>query len=131
MKLPDRFMVIDDDQITTIICEQALAKFSPVTPTKIFNDPEVALETIKEEYGVSNDNIPTVMFLDINMPAMTGWEFLDEFKNFSAELRKQFTIFILSSSINEQDKEKADANPFVSGFISKPLRLQTLIQILA
>jgi len=129
MKIPDRFMVIDDDKTTTILCQHALRKFSNVTPLMTFMDPELALNAIREEYGVKDAYIPTVMFLDINMPVMTGWDFLEAFKDFSIEVRKQFTIYILSSSIDQRDETRSKLNPFVSGHISKPLKLESIKQI--
>ncbi|CAN5646885.1 hypothetical protein BH10BAC5_BH10BAC5_22820 [soil metagenome] len=74
----------------------------------------------------SGSEKPTVLFLDINMPSMTGWEFLEEFRKFSKTVHKQFTIYMLSSSVDSSDKEKASSNIFVSGYISKPLRQETL-----
>ena len=61
------------------------------------------------------------------MPSMTGWEFLDIFQQYSKEVRNLYNIYILSSSVNPYDKDKAERHPHVSGFISKPLS-QTSIE---
>src|SRR5438552_3858293 len=97
---------------------------------KLFIWPELALEFISKEYGKAGANNRTILFLDIDMPTLNGWDFLDEFKNFSDSIQQQFTIFIVSSSISKQDKEKAAKYKFVSGFISKPLTKDSLKQIL-
>jgi len=122
-------MVIDDDKTTTILCEHTLRKFSPITPLIVYMEPEIALEAIEKEYGIERSNIPTVMFLDINMPGMSGWEFLEKYEKFDAKIHAQFTIYVLSSSIDERDHERSQSNPFVSGHLSKPLRLESVIQI--
>jgi CheY-like chemotaxis protein len=122
IKTPDRFIVVDDDLTTTIICENVLLNFSTEIPVQIFLNPDEALDAIKNEYHENGSTLSTVLFLDINMPAMTGWEFLEIFKNFNTDIHKQFTTYILSSSIDRNDIERAEADTFVSGFMSKPLR---------
>ena len=121
IQLPDRFIVIDDDTINNTICELALKKVFKDIDVKLFDLPVLAFKEIAEEYSLSASAIPTVLFLDINMPEMTGWAFLDKFKELDSRVRNQFTIFILSSSIDHRDREKAGFNPLVSGFIEKPL----------
>lgn len=126
MKIPQLFMVVDDDRTNNMICEFALRRFSSIPAIKTFIDPEVALQCIKDSYSVQEINISTVLFLDINMPVMTGWDFLDVFKDFSQEIKQQFIIYILSSSIDERDKEKAETDPLVKGFLSKPLSAEII-----
>ncbi len=120
MKLPERFIVVDDDRSNNLICEYTLRRFSASTDIKTFLDPEVALEHISN-YSTLQVNTPTVLFLDINMPVLDGWEFLEIFENFTDNIKQQFTIYILSSSIDLRDLERADKNPLVTGFLSKPL----------
>lgn len=129
MKLPERFIVVDDDPTNNMICEFTLRRFSSLTNIKTFIDPEVALLFIKETYSAAETNAPTVLFLDINMPVLTGWDFLDIFKDFTTQLKQQFIIYILSSSIDERDKEKAETNPLITGFLSKPLSVKIISSI--
>jgi len=63
------------------------------------------------------------------MPVMMGWEFLDEFKKLSSGIQNHFKIYILSSSVDERDKERAAREPLVEGFISKPISKDRLIQL--
>ena len=123
------FIVVDDDRTSNVICTHTVRKLFKENLITIFSEPEDALKNIEEEYGNADKNIATVLFLDINMPSMSGWEFLEMFKNFSADIQKQFTIYMLSSSVDEDDKEKAEKNALVSGFISKPLTLSKLNDI--
>lgn len=121
MKLPERFIVVDDDRSNNIICEFSLRRFSPITEIKTFLDPEKALEFIKESYTETSFNTPTVLFLDINMPVITGWDFLEIFQEFEQIVKEQFTIYLLTSSIDQRDLEKAETNPIVKGLLPKPL----------
>ncbi|WP_286761796.1 response regulator [Salegentibacter sp. UBA1130] len=123
-----RYMVVDDDPTNNMICEFTIKRFDSAGDIKIFSIPEEALSFIAEEYSVENKKRPTILFLDVNMPTMTGWEFLDEFLKFEESVKNQFTIYILSSSI-EDFKEKAEIYTSIKGFISKPLKINNLEEI--
>lgn len=122
-------MVVDDNATNNLICKYTIRKFSEEADISIFTEPEEALDFIKEGYGKKIGEGFTILFLDINMPYMTGWEFLDEFKGLNGEIQNQFIIYMLSSSVDERDKEKAKNNPFVSGFYSKPLTVQSIKEL--
>lgn len=121
MKIPQCFMVVDDDATSNMICEFALRRFSPNTEIKTFSNPETALKFIEQSYADQNNSKSTVLFLDINMPILNAWDFLDIFKNFPEHLIENFVIYVLTSSIDSRDKEKANLNPLVSGSLCKPL----------
>ena len=127
--LPQRFIVVDDDRSNNLICQCSLRRFSAGTEIKTFLDPEVALQYIKDSYDDLSE-IPSVIFLDINMPAITGWEFLEIFNEFSVSIKEQFVIYMLTSSIDARDKERAELNPLVQGFLSKPLSTQLISKVL-
>jgi len=128
MILPKRFIVVDDNRTNNIICEYAIRKWNKGVAVHLFTEPERALQSIQQEYVEAPVDGPTVLFLDINMPTITGWEFLDHFRLFEAKVHEQFVIYILTSSVDERDKEKADSDPLVAGFISKPLTHTTVQQ---
>lgn len=120
--MKQRYMVVDDDTTNNMICEFTIKRVDSTANIKMFTIPEDALAYIKAEYSKTEPGMPTVLFLDVNMPTMTGWEFLDCFKHFDKAVKEQFTIYILSSSI-EDFVEEAKIYPFISGFFSKPLRI--------
>jgi CheY-like chemotaxis protein len=126
-----RFLIVDDDPINNFICK-GMIRATVKTPFIItdFTCPEKALDFIREEYSNMPADFPeTVMFLDINMPVMSGWEFLDVFDTLDEHIKSMFTIYILSSSVAPADKEKAEAHPYVSSFISKPVTQEILAAI--
>jgi CheY-like chemotaxis protein len=125
MKKKLRYMVVDDDATNNMICKFTIKRFDIDADIKMFTVPEKALSFIKEDYGKTSEAVPTVLFLDINMPTMTGWEFLDVFMQLDESLKEQFTIYILSSSIEDFTKE-AEIYNCIQGFLSKPLKIINL-----
>lgn len=120
------FMLVDDDETNNLICRLTIKnKISPDN-IHVFSKPEKGLEFIKS-YPVIGKK-PIILFLDVNMPTMTGWEFLEVFQNLDHEIQQNFHIYILSSSIQDF-KTEAETFPFVQGFLSKPLKAKTLEQI--
>lgn len=125
---PQHYMVVDDDSTNNLICEFTIRKFNRNAIVSSHLEPEKALLYIEEDYIGLEKPKPTIMFLDVNMPGMSGFEFLDEFIKFDEGIQKQFTIYILSSSI-EDFNYQAKKYPFVAGFLTKPLRIPHLEEI--
>jgi len=128
MSDPQYFIVVDDNRTNNLICEFAIRKYKKEVNIDVFTEPELALQNIRKAYTPREMDVLTVLFLDINMPSMTGWEFLDEFRNFGEKIHKQVVIYILTSSVDERDKEKAQSDPLVAGFFSKPLTASNVQQ---
>lgn len=129
MKGEPRYMVVDDDPTNNMICRFTIKRFDKRADIKIFEVPEKALAFIKEDYGKASEAVPTVLFLDVNMPTMTGWEFLDVFTQFEESLKEQFTIYILSSS-TQDFKKQANIYTCLQGFLSKPLKIVNLESVM-
>lgn len=121
------YIIVDDDAFNNLLCKIVVEKTLGPVDIKTFTMPEEALDFIVDNY----ENIfhSTVLFLDINMPSMTGWEFMEKFEVLSDTIKQQIVIYILSSSVDERDKEKADNNKFIKGFLSKPLQKNTILSI--
>ena len=84
----------------------------------------MALERVKQVTENNDKDIRTVILLDINMPLMSGWDFLTEISKHGEAKPQQCAIFMLSSSLDRSDIETAEKHPLVSGFFSKPLSLK-------
>jgi CheY-like chemotaxis protein len=102
-----------------MVIEDALGK----ADIRSFTEPEEGLAYVQ------NIQDPTILFLDINMPTLTGWEFLEQYEKFGEDLKERVKIFILSSSLDYRDRDKAAANKHVKGFLSKPLESEIVISI--
>lgn len=122
------FIVIDDDPINNLLCTKNIKKSVQDADVITFTEAEIGLNYIKSNFNAPNaDNV--ILFLDINMPTMTGWEFMDEFQNVTSEIKHHVSIYILSSSVSETDKQKAKVHPDVVDYIEKPLLADTLKMI--
>lgn len=93
----------------------------------VFNDGDESLEFLRPIANHPN-HLPSVILLDINMPILDGWQFLDEFIKF--EIQKQITIYIVSSSIDDADRTKAASYKEVANFYVKPISKEDLVKML-
>jgi len=127
--LAKRFLIVDDDPINNILSRKVLENSLGQVEVKEFVIPERALEYIESEFEGSQTKERTTLLLDINMPTLTGWEFLETFETFSDPIKNKFNIYILSSSIDPADIQRAKQNPLVIDFIEKPLNKVTLTKM--
>ena len=127
MEIPKRFIVVDDDKTSNLICKMTLRKFLPLAEIIIFNNPQIALQYIYETYKNDKNSTPTTLFLDVNMPLFSGFDFLETFNNFPSDIQQQFKIYMLTASIDANDQDLAISKFSVEGFLSKPLS-KNLIQ---
>jgi response regulator RpfG family c-di-GMP phosphodiesterase len=120
-----KYIIVDDDPFNNTIYSMVIKNALGEADIKTFTIPEEGLAFIQKKYVKSH----TIVFLDINMPTLTGWEFLEQYEKFSEEVKMQINIYILSSSVDQRDVNKANENKYVKGFISKPLDFETVISI--
>ena len=123
-----RVMVVDDNSTDRYIAELSIKKFGFANEV-IVNDSAVsALDYLTLE--ANSDNLPELIFLDINMPEMSGFEFLDAYDNLPAVVRNNCTVIMLSSSLDSTDVLRASQNKYVVKFVNKPLVKNVLQQLL-
>ena len=125
----NRVLLVEDDPITSLVCERIikLTFFSEIIIT--LNNGEEALVFIKEQLSTAPQNLPEVIFLDVNMPLMNGWELLDELSPLCASFKKTPLIYILSLTVDPEDQLRGASYPFVHGFLSKPLTKSDLEKV--
>jgi CheY-like chemotaxis protein len=121
-------MVVDDDDNWCFLSRRMLQKAGVGKQILTANN---GLEAIKKLQALlaNGDKLPDLIFLDIKMPVMDGFEFLDEVTQWEALSPIHTRIFLCSSSVHHKDKERAGRYP-VAGFITKPLTLEILKSIL-
>jgi len=120
--------IIDDDR-TFIFVTNHLIKSNKLCEVVLsYENGQVAIDQLKARIE-NQESFPEIILLDINMPALDGWEFLEEFKKMKAMLPKAVRIYLVSSSIDERDVERSMSCSDVSDYIVKPVRLDTLIKL--
>lgn len=117
-------MLIDDNKIDNFFHERAIKKHNANIKVVVYLSAEEALAAIKEN---KSDEVPEVIFLDINMPGMNGWEFLDEYFSLNENQRKSIVITMLSTSENPDDMKTAEERGV--SFSSKPLTAEILNEL--
>jgi len=116
----DAIFLVDDDPINNLINNRLLSKVEVSENIEEFLEGQFAIERVSEV--PSHKKI--LIFLDINMPVMNGWEFLEIYQEKFPDRNNK--IVILSSSIDFQDRQKAEEYSIVSGFLEKPLTLDKI-----
>jgi response regulator RpfG family c-di-GMP phosphodiesterase len=130
MKSPSQFILIDDDPMNNLICKLTIEMTLGQTDVKAFVNPENGLEYFQNEFAALKDT-SALLLLDIHMPSMSGWEFLEMFDNLSFEVKDRVRVCILSSSIDDRDKQRSYANKNVLDFLVKPLTDKDILRITA
>ncbi len=122
-------LCIDDDPISLSIHEIIIkqTKFCEHTVTMI--NGQDALDYYENLKTTSGDTSPEIIFLDLNMPVLDGWGFLERFDSLYFSHFPKTEIYILSSSVDPSDKLRSEAFPFVKDFISKPITKEILNKI--
>ncbi len=126
---PVNIMLVDDDEINNFITVKLIRKAFPDSVITTYLNGRLAIDKIKNILEYSLENIPDYILLDINMPVMNGWEFLEEYKVLNLDPDKKITIYILSSSVFSNDVDKAKSYESVANFISKPLNLEAIKEV--
>jgi CheY-like chemotaxis protein len=120
--------IIDDDKIYQFMLHKIIDDHKLAERVVPFFDGEEAIQYLKENYA-NSENIPDILFLDVNMPVMDGWQFMKEYAGIKANINKKIVIFLLSSSINPIDIERARKISDVSTYLVKPIKLQEVREI--
>lgn len=128
-QIKKRFLLVDDDPLNNSLTKMILKKSFDFVQINVFTVPEDALEFMKYEPCYNPPDGKTTLFLDINMPTISGWEYLEKFELFDTSIKEQYDIYILSSSVEPKDINRAKENPLVIDFIEKPLKKATLLKI--
>lgn len=128
MKKIDTICIIDDDEIYQLFTKKAIQKLDISKRTLSFYNGEEAIGHLRDLIQ-KGENIPEIILLDINMPFMDGWQFMDEFLKIKHSLKQKTTIYIVSSSIAPGDKSRAIGYEEIAGYISKPVEAETLLKI--
>ena len=124
MKKIDIACVIDDDDIYTFTIKKIIDNSQLAEKTLFFPNGKLALDFFNE-YVHQTTHLPDLILLDINMPVLDGWQFMDEFIKLSPLINKRIVVYIVSSSIDRADFNRAKGYEQISDFIIKPVSSAT------
>jgi CheY-like chemotaxis protein len=128
MKFNDVF-VVDDDKIFHFIIKKLLVSNNINVEPEFFENGLLAIEGIKRKLD-KDETPPDLILLDINMPILDGWQFLEEFKLIKTRIAKEIAIYIISSSDNTVDRNRAnDFKDEIKDYYLKPITIDGLKSI--
>jgi CheY-like chemotaxis protein len=123
------FIIIDDSRLDCFIAEKIIQNSGTYSSVKSYMEATEAYEAIKSGL-IGDDSILTIIILDIQMPVMNGFQFVELFEQLPQEIQSKFAIFLFSSSINENDKNRLENYPSIIRFYSKPISKDTVAQMI-
>jgi len=126
MEKIDLVYVIDDDPLYIFSMKKLLKLSDFCNEALFFKNGQEALEKFQSNIA-QNDPLPDLLFLDISMPLMNGWQFLDQLVGLP--INKEIKIFIVSSSIDPSDMDKSKSYNIVTDYIYKPITINKMIEL--
>ena len=134
MKKVNCILLIDDDENDNFFHKIIINETGLCNQVKIAIDAESALDYLIKSGDPKPSEffpIPDIIYLDINMPRMNGFDFLDEYEKLDEKIKSKIVIVMLTTSINPNDKIKAESYPVIKEFQNKPLTEEMLQETIA
>lgn len=126
----NRVVLIDDDLLTNKINTRIIEKLELSEEIVAFQNAKLALAYLQEKLPSGEFPQPDLIFLDINMPIMNGWEFLDAYQHIKPEQKANQILMMLTSSPSPEDQQKAQQYQIVNGYLEKPLRIDMVLDVI-
>lgn len=127
MILFDKILLIDDEKICNYIASTVLTNAKIAHTVLSFQDAKSALDEIRNNTKAADNELKNLILLDINMPQMNGWEFIEALVQLPENIVEHYRIMMLSSSIDSRDIEKSLSYKSVEKYISKPFSINKLL----
>ncbi len=128
MKKLRKTSIVDDDRIYIFGLSKLIEMNDFCQEIQVFNNGKEALDTFLKDIEAGNE-LPEVILLDINMPVMDGWEFLDEYVKVKHKIKNKVKIYMVSSSVNLSDLDKAKTYDDIVDYVVKPIKSSDLQKI--
>jgi len=123
-----RILLVDDDTVTNMLHRRVIERSGQTLSIEIATDGQEALDILNADIAADRP-FPELVFLDINMPGMGGFEFLEHYARLSKVPKGQMIIVMLSTSLLAADHARVEADPNVHSFCEKPLRSEKFLEL--
>jgi CheY-like chemotaxis protein len=123
----NKILLVDDNEADNYLHKLIISEAEVAESVVDQPDGRAALKYLEEG---ADQQPPDLIFLDINMPRMNGWEFLEAYDELPEELQSAIVIVMLTTSVFSKDRERAEHLPNFSGFLNKPLTQEDLLRVL-
>ncbi|MHB1176773.1 MAG: response regulator [Daejeonella sp.] len=124
------FIIIDDSQLDCFIGEKIIQNSGTLSSVRSYCQATEVLEMIKNSDAKAVDAI-TIVIVDIQMPVMNGFQFVEAFEKLPEEIQSNYAIFMFSSSINDNDKNRMENHPCIRKFYGKPISKEIVASLVA
>ena len=128
MKKLLKMSIVDDDRIYIFGLSKLVEMNDFCQELQVFNNGKEALDNFLQDIEAGNE-LPEVILLDINMPVMDGWEFLDEYVKVKHKIKNKVKIYMVSSSVNLSDIDRAKTYDDIVDYVIKPIKSSDLQKI--
>lgn len=128
MQMINMIFIVDDDPIHQQIANIMIRRQGIGENVRTFSDAQEVLDHLRLHIR-NPEELPDLILLDLNMPVMDGWDFLNEYAGFYEQLAKEIGIFVLTSSIDDKDRKKVDTYSFIRGYLTKPLSSEIIMKL--
>lgn len=120
--------IVDDDAIYALVAAKTIKATDFDCEVIVCHSTRDCLSSLKEREE-TNEKLPDYIFIDLNMPEMNGWEFIESLKKSDGELLEVSKIYLMSSTQSETDLQKAETNRLIEGFLEKPILKEQFAEI--
>jgi len=129
MKTLKKAMIIDDDELNNYICSKIITYSGFANNTVDFTNAKVAFDHLIKIINQNPNELPEIIFLDLSMPVLDGWSFLEEYEKLDRTYKDKIYLSILTTSVFKRDKDKAKRHADVNTYLCKPLSTDELYRI--
>ncbi|MCH5719566.1 response regulator [Niabella hibiscisoli] len=125
-----QLLIVDDDSVYKLVMRKMIAHCCNHVDILFADNGREGLELLQTAVKDPSIRLPDIIFLDIEMPEINGWEFLEMFSKLPESVTKMIKIYVATSSITPEDKYRINDYPIAQGLMEKPIPLETMKRIL-
>jgi CheY-like chemotaxis protein len=125
-----KVFLVDDDPVFVFLAQKMISTVDNTLDVLLFSDGELAMQELNANKG-NAEGLPDLILLDLNMPVLDGWQFLEYYAGAYATLGKDIRIYIVSSTISPEDVQRVTRYAFVTGMLIKPIEHHQLAKVFA